>query len=164
MSASIVFNQELLSFLHQGVSITAASRDARHIPSLSKAIGCRVLKEQQQISLFLNRAHSTQLLADVKQCGQLAVTFCLPSTLETLQIKGHDPVLSLPEPADHAFAYNCIQNFGTELEKAGYGACFAARYLYFEPEQLVVLSFTPTAIYEQSPGEKAGLQLEFYQC
>jgi hypothetical protein len=163
MSAAGVFSQELLDFLQQGVSVTAASRDARHIPSLSKAIACRAVAPNQ-ISLFFNLAHSGQLLADVALSQKIAVTFCLPSTLKTYQIKGDNPRQSLPLPEDKAYVDRCIRNFGLELEKAGYSADFAERFLDYTSDQLVVLTFTAAAIYEQSPGERAGQQLEFGQC
>jgi hypothetical protein len=160
MSASIMFPQDLLDFIHQGLSITAASRDHRFIPSISKALACRVLPEAQEVRIFVNAVQASHLLADVTSCQRIAVTYCLPSSHKTIQIKGFSAKQLEPQAGDLEFTQGYVQALSQDLETLGYHPAIIARYLHVEPEQLAVISFQPDSIFEQSPGEKAGEPME----
>lgn len=160
MSASIVFHQDLLDFIHQGLSITAASRDARFIPSISKALACRVLPESQEVRIFVNVIQASRLLADVASCQRIAVTYALPSSHKTIQVKGVAAKQLCPQKGDWEYTQHYIQCISRDLETLGYPPALIARYLHVEPEQLAVISFQPDSVFEQSPGENAGEPME----
>jgi hypothetical protein len=160
MSSSLVFHQGLMDFIHQGLSITAASRDSRFIPSISKALACRILPELEQVQIFVNAAQASRLISDVASCQRIAVTYCLPSTHRTIQIKGIGAKLVTSEPGDLEFTRCYVQALSRDLEKQGYDPAIVARYLQVEPEQLTVIYFRPDSVFEQSPGENAGAPME----
>lgn len=160
MSASTVFHQNVLDFVHRGLSINAASRDLRFIPSISKALACRMLPEMQEVRIFVDAAQASRLLADVASCQRIAVTFSLPSSHRTIQIKGNSAKQIAPEAGDLDYTQRYIQRISLDLQTLGYPAALVARYLHLDPEQLTVISFQPDSIFEQSPGEKAGEPME----
>lgn len=156
----VALNQELLDFIHQGLSITAASRDPRLIPSISKALACRVVQDLGQIHIFVNRLQAGQLLSDVASSKRIAVTFCLPSSHKTIQIKGFQAkqVAVQSDDLEHTLHYTRL--LAKDLESMGYNPVTVARYLYVDPEQLVAISFLPDSVFEQSPGQNAGEPME----
>jgi hypothetical protein len=160
MSASLVFHQDLLDFIHQGLSITAASRDPRFIPSISKALACRVLTDTQDVQIFVDATQARRVLADVASCQRIAVTYCLPSSHKTIQIKGVAAKQLQPQPGDLDYTRRYIQRISADLESMGYPSAIIARYLHLDPEQLTLISFKPDSVFEQSPGEKAGEPME----
>lgn len=160
MSGSIVFHKDLLDFIHQGLSITAASRDSRLIPSISKALACRVLPQSGEIHIFVNQLQAGRLLSDIASSQSIAVTYCLPSSHKTIQIKGRSAKQIELQPGDLEYSLQYIQRLTKDLESMGYNPAVIARYLHLDAEQLVAISFLPDSVFEQSPGEKAGEPME----
>lgn len=160
MSAAVVFHQDMLDFIHQGLSITVASRDPRCIPSISKALACRVLPETQEIHIFINATEAGSLLADIANSGGIAVTYCLPSSHKTIQIKGSAAYQRDVQAGDLEYSQAYIQSLLQDLGSLGYPLAVMSRYLYLDPDQLTVISFQPDSVFEQSPGEKAGEPME----
>lgn len=160
MSASLVFHQELLDFIHQGLSITAASRDPRFIPSISKALACRVEPKTREVRLFVDAVQARRLLADVASSERIAVTYCLPSSHKTIQIKGTAAKQIQLESGDLAYTQSYVAAICRDLEALGYPSTMVARYLHVEPDQLTAISFQPDSVFEQSPGEHAGEPME----
>lgn len=160
MSVSIVFQQSLMEFIHQGLSITAASRDARLIPSISKALACRVLPQSHEIRIYINQLQAFRLLSDVASSQRIAVTYCLPSSHKTIQIKGKAAKQVPVKSEDFDYCLQYIRRLAVDLESMGYNPVTVARYLHLDSDQLAVISFQPDSVYEQSPGEKAGEPME----
>jgi hypothetical protein len=156
----IVLNQDLQDFIHQGLSITAASRDPRLIPSISKALACRVLPDIGAIRLFVNKVQAGQLLADIVSSQRIAVTYCLPSSHKTIQIKGRHAKQTELLPGDLEHTQQYVQRLCEDLESMGYDPDTIRRYLHVDPEELAAISFLPDSIFEQSPGENAGEPME----
>ncbi len=164
MSVSIVFHKNSLDFIHQGLSITAASRDARLIPSISKALACRVLPQSREICIFVNQLQAGRLLSDVASSQRIAVTYCLPSSHKTIQIKGKAARQVPLQPGDPDYCLHYTLRLARDLESMGYNPATVARYLHVDAEQLAVIRFQPDSVYEQSPGEKAGEPMEWSRC
>ncbi len=155
-----VLNKELQEFIHQGLSITAASRDPRLIPSISKALACRVSADFATVHLFVNQVQAGQLLADIASSQRIAATYCLPSSHKTIQIKGRQAKQTELRTGDLEYTLQYVQRLTKDLESMGYDPDIIGRYLHVDPEQLVAISFLPEAIFEQSPGENAGEPME----
>jgi hypothetical protein len=79
--------------------VTVASRDAAHVPSVARALGCRVSPDRQHVAVFLLASQSATLLRDLRETGAIAAVFSQPSTHRTIQLKGSDALLGAIEPA-----------------------------------------------------------------
>jgi hypothetical protein len=65
-SATHLLDVARVQFLAQPVSITVGSSDAERIPSLARALGCRVTSDRRSITVFLAVARAPQLLRDLR--------------------------------------------------------------------------------------------------
>lgn len=158
--SGMTLSEEQIRFIESGVSIGAASRDVRRVPSVSKVVGCRVAVDRRQVTVLVDATQASQLLQDVAACGALAVVFCLPSNHRTLQLKGRDAREVALAPGDAELAAHHRDAFAENLLPLGYALPFARATHNFQGSQLRALSFTLSDLFEQTPGPNAGMRLE----
>ena len=162
MSAGIsaLLSRENLAFIQQGVSINVASRDVRMVPSLARAMGCRLSDDGSALRVSLARPHARELIRDVERSSALAVVFSQPSTHKSLQIKGSDARICSPEEADWTRHSDNSAAFAAEIGQLGFSLAFSQCLFAAEPGDLVIIEFTPSQVFEQTPGPHAGEPLE----
>lgn len=158
--SELILSDEQVRFIESGVSISAASRDVRRVPSVSKAVGCRVAADRRQVTVLVDATQAGQLLQDVAACGALAVVFSLPSSHRTLQLKGRDARLVPLAAGDAELAARHREAFAEDLLPLGYALPFARATHDFQAERLQALCFTLSDLFEQTPGPNAGMRLE----
>ena len=78
---------ELLAMIERGVSVIVGSLDAQLRPSVMRAVGSSVGPGEGEITVYLSRPQSRQLVQDIAATGHIAVVFSEPSTHRTLQLK-----------------------------------------------------------------------------
>lgn len=149
-----------LAFIQKGVSINVASRDVRRVPSLTRALSCRVDADGKRLRIAVARSQSRDLLRDIEKSGAIAVVFTEPSTHRTLQIKGDDAAEVTVDAADRDCLAHTRAAFGAEIGTLGFDAAFNGRLFHVEPDDLAVLAFTPQTVFQQTPGPNAGALLE----
>lgn len=149
-----------LAFIQKGISISVASRDVRHVPSLSRALACRLSDDGNRLRIVLARSQSQDVLRDLEKCCAIAVVFTEPSTHRTLQIKGDDATLESPTPADLAIVASSREAFAADILPLGFSREFTGRLFAMEPADAVVVTFTPQTVFQQTPGPQAGAPLE----
>lgn len=145
-----------IGLMESGVSIVAASRDTQNRPVLGRALACRVGGDGRRVSFLLSRVKYPLLLDGLRRSGAVAVSFTEPSTDRSIQVKGIDVALAPADAADHArlATYFCL--FTADLSRIHVKAELAHAALGCQPEDLVAVSFTPTAAFVQTPGAQAG--------
>jgi hypothetical protein len=147
------------ALLRTGFMVTVASRDAAHIPSVARALGCRVSPDRTRVTVVLLASQSAALLADLRATGVIAVVFTQPSTHRTIQLKGSDATVGAPEPGAQALVEANAAAALADLALAGYPESFARTLFALDPPDLVAVGFTPTAAFFQTPGPQAGKRL-----
>jgi hypothetical protein len=158
-AAASPLKEEQVRFVQGGVAITAASGDAHGHPSLSKAVGCSVTADGRRITVLLRRSQAGALLDDIRRSGAIAVVFSQPSTHHTLQIKATDAVAHEPETVDAGALARYVEAFHREIAPLGYTPEWTRAVLGHTPADLVAVSFTPQALFSQTPGPRAGERL-----
>jgi len=148
------------AFLTGPVAVGMASHDGDGSPSLSRAFGCRVSPDRREVTVFLSRVHSAPLLRDLASGQPVAAVFSRPLTHETLQLKGLSAKLRDLEPGDRELMLAAGQAFTSELVSLGYPEAFCHALMAPSGDEAVAAVFSPTALYEQTPGPKAGARLE----
>lgn len=146
-------------FIQHHVSINIASRDPDNLPSVSRALGCRVSADRRQVTVFIPRSRSSKLLKDIVTSCSVAVVFSRPSTHETLQLKGEDAVVSELQSGDRRYIEHCKQQFVEELSKISYSTEFATAVISQSNDEAIAVTFTPSAAFVQTPGPGAGERL-----
>lgn len=152
---SIALTEAQARFLQGGVTIVVSSRDRRRVPSLSRALACRV-ESDGQLQVLLVRSQSQQLLSDIVESRRVALVFCQPSTHETYQIKSDDvsivPVTKWARTAAQAHA----QAFADDIVPLGFSRAFALALHSATEDDYVVIQLSPQVLFEQTPGPHAG--------
>lgn len=146
-------------FIQGGVATTVASRSADNVPSLGRAVGLSVSPDRLRITALLRRSQAATLLDDIARSGAVAMVCAQPSTHHTLQIKSTDAVVHAPEAIDAAALARYVEAFHRELAPVGYTLEWTRAMLGYTPADLVAVSFTPQAIFSQTPGPRAGERL-----
>jgi GTP cyclohydrolase II len=126
---------------------------------MMRAVGSRISADGQEVTVFLSRPHSRQLLQDIAATGHLAVVFSQPSTHRTIQLKATRVALRNATPEDAADMQRCETSLDEELQAIGYQAGLAGILLEHRLEEVVAVSFRPEQAYDQTPGPKAGARI-----
>jgi hypothetical protein len=158
-NAPIILEAEYADFICSGVSINAASGRAGALPSLARAVGCRVSPDRSCVTLLLASTPAAAMLDDIRRSGAIAVVFNQPSTHRTVQLKGNDARIVPPEVGDRELAERYADAFVAELEPLGHAAQVVRTLLAHEPDDMVTVQFTPSSAFSQTPGPSAGMPL-----
>ena len=152
-------SDDICDFLSGGVSIIVAARNALLRPSISRARGCRVVRDgDRRLRILVSIAQAGDLLDDVRSTGLVAVTFSVPSTHRTLQFKGVDAHIAPVDDDDRAVMRAYAKAFAMEIRPLGFSGEFAQTFLT-APDDEVAIEFTPNDVFQQTPGPQAGARL-----
>ena len=155
----IPLSAEHAAFIQGGVAMDLATRDTRNIPSLARAIGCRVSADRRCVTVIVANRMIDRFIAALKGTQMIAGVFCLASTHRAVQIKGSDAVIEPIEETDVALVEKTIAAFAADIVTMGYEEGHACADMTYRPEELIAITFTPDAVYQQTPGPDAGKQL-----
>jgi len=155
-NAALPLNDRLSEFIQSGVAIAVASRNANLLGSSARATGCRINPTKTRVSLIIHAPWAHTLLADIEASKTLAAVFCLPITEQALQMKSTDAEIETLQPGDWERVLRYQNLWKDQLSQLGFPEELAATMTHVCRDQLVVVSFTPYAIFEQTPGPDAG--------
>jgi hypothetical protein len=151
-----VLNEKWAAFVQGGVSLVVASRDVNNVPTMARAVGCRVSPNRQKITLFLQTLQAESLIAGVRSTGAIAAVFTQPSTHTSLQLKGTEAQLGSVKPSDLAVVKRSTEGFVADVVPLGYSEDLMRAIVWSDPKDLVSLTFTPVSAFIQTPGPRAG--------
>ena len=160
MNAPVLLSPEHIAMVDRGVSVIVASRDAALRPSIMRGVGSAISADGTQVTVFLRRSQSRQLMQDIEAGGGLAVVFSEPPTHRTLQLKARQASLRPASPTDQPQLERYLASMQCELAQVGYGPEFAAAMLSAPLEDVVAVQFTPESAFDQTPGPRAGIPLD----
>ena len=149
---------DLCAFVTGGVSLGLGTRDAAMRPHAVRAVGLRC--EPARLVVFVPRSQATDTLADIGDNGRVSLVANEPSTHRTYQLKGDDAHVVEPVPADHRLVLAYRDAFGAALDAIGWPRAFTEALLQGIDEPLVGIAFTPTSVFDATPGPRAGGPLE----
>lgn len=154
-----VLDEAHAAFIQGGVSMYVASRGKSDMPSLVRALGCRVSPDRRRVTVFVARSQAMAVLEDMRRTGAIAVVFTQPSTHRSIQLKGHDAAPAQLEASDPEIMAALVKAFAVELGPLGYPAALVETMLACDTDDLVAIAFTPDAAFSQTPGARAGAPL-----
>jgi len=149
---------EHAAFIQGPVSVVVSARDANLVPDVMRGCGCRVARNRRSVTVLVEPSRSGAVLDHIRANGMVAVVFSQPSTHRTLQLKGADAQVARAGRADSVTAQGHLAAWVEDMQRIGYSAPFA-RAVRGEPAEIVAITFTPSAVFEQTPGPAAGRQL-----
>jgi hypothetical protein len=148
------------AFLGGPVAINLASHDAAQVPSIARAFGCKVSADRREVVVFLSQRRSQAILRDLAAGAPIAVVFSRPRTHETLQLKGARGRILPLGPGDREIMRACGAAFSAEIIALGHSESFSHALMAPADDEAVAVAFTPEAVFEQTPGPRAGMRLE----
>jgi hypothetical protein len=150
---------DLVAMMARGVSVIVASRDAGLRPSVMRAVGSLVEDGGRQVTVFLSRPQSRQVIQDIAANGQVAVVFSEPSTHRTVQLKASRVEMRTATAADQAVLAAYLASMEHEIQQVGFGPPVTRAMLAHRLEDVVAVRFSPEQAFDQTPGPRAGAAL-----
>lgn len=129
------------------------------MPSVARAYGCRVCDGGHELVVFLATTRSRAVLRDLGEGAPIAVIFSRPKTHVSLQLKGERADVLPLTAADREIMRAYGIAFAAEICALGYPMEFAKRLMQPVDEPAVGVRFATTAVFEQTPGPRAGERL-----
>lgn len=154
-----LLSPEHIAMIDKGVSAIVASRNAAQRPSLMRAVGAGIAADGSELTVYVSRNQSRQLLQDVAATGHVAVVFSEPLSHRTVQVKARRAELRAATDSDRPLLSRYLRSMEHEVGCVGYDAVFVRAMLAFDLDDVVAIRFTPTEAYDQTPGPKAGSAL-----
>jgi len=150
---------QIAAFIQSGLSITVAARGERLVPSISKAVGCRVDDDGRGLTVLLFADLAEAVCRDIACNAQVAACFSRPSTSETIQLKGTDARVALASAIDLACARRCLDLLVDDLAKLGFPRAVLESVFWRDPADLLAVHFSVDSAFAQTPGPAAGAPL-----
>jgi hypothetical protein len=154
MAASLP--SDLVAIMARGVSVIVASRDAALRPSLMRAVGSRVEADGRDITLYLSRPQSRQLVQDLAATGHIAVVFSVPSTHRSVQLKASRVEMRNADADDAPVLARYLASMENEVQQVGFAPPLTRAMLAHRLDDVVAVRFTPEQAFDQTPGPRAG--------
>lgn len=150
---------DLVAMMARGVSVIVGSRDARLRPSVMRGVGSRIEDGGRQVTVYLSRPQSRQVIQDLAATGRVAVVFSEPSTHRSVQLKASRVEMRNADASDEPALAGYLASMEVEVQKAGFPPPMTRAMLAHRLEEVVAVRFTPEEAFDQTPGPRAGAQL-----
>lgn len=154
-----MLDHDIVTFIQSGVSITLAACAPGRMPSMSRGFACKPLAGGGAIGIVLSRTQAAEVLDNIRLTGRVAAAFSQPTTNRTAQLKGTDAHIVAFDTADETLVRKHIDEFVPEAVALGTPEEMVRALLSYQSEDLVMVVFTPTSGFDQTPGPKAGQPL-----
>jgi hypothetical protein len=147
-----MLDPKLAAFVQSGVAVIVATRDAELRPTISRGWGPLVPADGASLVLCVE----ADCRGDLQATGDLAATFSRPTTYRSVQIKGAANGVAEPSGADRKRVAEHHAAFAAEAGQIGVSPAQARRLLL---DDLVTVTVTVSAVFDQTPGPRAGARL-----
>ncbi|TFZ04949.1 hypothetical protein [Ramlibacter rhizophilus] len=142
------------------VSIMLGSCGPLRRPHVARGIGCCVSADRGTVSVLVQPSAAAQVVDDVRANGRLAVVFTEPISHRSLQLKGSNARLEPAGGGGRELAQIWAGGYAREVVDLAPPTWTPQRLIAAlvpaNPDDLAVLVFTPDAIFDQTPGPRAG--------
>lgn len=148
-------------FMHSGLAMIVAARDAAMRPASGIALSCRVAPDGRQVSVVVRSSQCETVLRNVRQNGMITFTCTQVGSNRTLQLKGHDARIGAVSGIEDMACIAAQSGAFVEsvLRFDHLPEAVMRAYVHCEISDLAVISFTPDAVFSQTPGPNAGAPL-----
>jgi Pyridoxamine 5'-phosphate oxidase len=148
-----VVDADLVAFVRSGVAIVVATRDEEMRPEIARAWGADVATNGNSVTLCVTALPGSKTRSNLERNGAIAVTFTLPTTYRSVQMKGSVLDVRDPSPTEHARVERHIALFADQTEQVGLPRSGAQQ---LAERNLLAVTFAVRELYDQTPGPNAG--------
>lgn len=150
-----MLDPDLVAFVHSGVAVGVATRDADRRPAFTRAWGPEVSADGRTLRLCVDAPSGSATRANLEGNGGVAVGFNPPTTSRALQIKGIAASVREPAPEELERCERHFVAFSVEGEQVGVSASVLRR-IFAAPGDLVSVTLSIDEVFDQTPGAAAG--------
>lgn len=148
---------ELVTFVHSGIAIHVGSADAALVPAVTRGCAPRVAADRRTIDVFVGRAQSTAVLANLAPGRPMAITLASPLDYRGIQVKGLSAGWREATEVDQVWVDDYWSRFEANASVVG----FSVEHIrLLRSADLVRVTLVPTAFFRQTPGAGAGGSIE----
>jgi hypothetical protein len=147
---------ELAAFLGQGVAVIVATRDDRMQPEITRGWGPQVAADGRELTLCLSMPPGSASRANLEANGEIAITFSLPTTYRSVQVKGRAELGGDPTPEQRSRIEAHVALFVEQVGQIGMAPSHASR---MSVPPVVAVTCSVRELYDQTPGAGAGAPL-----
>lgn len=145
--------EEIAELLASGVDIYVATRTADLEPESMLAMGVRVHPDGHTITVYLPERLASATQANLLENGNVAITFNRPSDHKSIQVKGKCLSLRPSTEADRAVQMVGRAALVEQFVAVGIPRSTTRRIVWWPS---LALDVKVTAVFEQTPGPRAG--------
>src|SRR5262245_25929115 len=155
----VAIDDALKAFIESGVSVVVGTRDEGFVPEIVRAWGPHVKRDRRGLRVCVPEATSVRTRTNLVGNGRIAVAFSLPSTYETMQLKGRHLRTTRPSVEDllrverHRESFAAV-NALIGVPRAGVEALWHRELA--GSSLFITIHFVVDAIFNQTPGPAAG--------
>jgi len=147
---------DVAEFMESGVSILVGSRDASLRPACLRAMGVHVDRSSGIATVYLPRAIAERTVKNLRDNGQVAVTFSRAIDHRSVQLKGTCVEIRDSGDQDRAIQEKYRRAWFDQLGTIGMAPRVLERAAWWPS---VAVSFRVRETFEQTPGPLAGSRL-----
>jgi hypothetical protein len=150
---SAVLTAELLEYMESGVSLLIGTRDAALRPASARGFGVEIDAPARAATVFLPAPGAEVTLGNLRDNGQIALTFSRGFDHRSLQVKGRLLSLEAANERQHRLQDRYFALFSEGLIFIGHRQELLRRVRYYPS---YALSFRIESMFDQTPGPGAG--------
>jgi len=150
---SPVLTAELVEYMESGVSLLVGTRDAALRPTSARGFGVEIDVAGDAATVFLPAPGAALTLSNLRENGQIALTFARAFDHRSLQVKGHLLSISETNERQRGLQQRYFAAFSEGLLIIGHRQKVLRRIRYY-PSYAV--SFRIESMFDQTPGPGAG--------
>ena len=151
-----MIDEQLATFLEDGVGIHIGTRNQHLEPNGARAISAKVAADRKHLTVFMAGVAAARVLPDLESNGHAAVVFARPVDERACQVKGVFVATRSIESDERDYARTQWASFLTNLEYIGIPRASADTWI---SDADLAITIKVTAIFEQTPGPAAGTAL-----
>jgi hypothetical protein len=152
--------EPLAGFITSHISIHVAACPDGGVATLARGLGCRIApSEPTRVRVLLAHPQALPVLEAIRANGRIAVVLNEPESHRTVQLKGNDARIDDSDADDHAALAPYRNAMAQRLKVFDTPEPFVHAILSCAPDELVTISFTPEAVFGQTPGPRAGASM-----
>jgi hypothetical protein len=147
---------ELAQFLQEGLGIHIGTRNEQLEPNGARAVALKVEEDGGHVVVYVARVAAARLMPDLKSNGHAAITVARPTDERSCQVKGTFVSSRPAKPGERDFVLHQFESFLQSLERIGIPRTGTQNWVTWPA---VAIRLRVTALFDQTPGAKAGTPL-----
>lgn len=151
-----MLDDPLAGFLEEGLAITLGTRNARLEPNGARVVAVRVDPDRRSLVAYVPQVAAAPLLADLETNRQAALGFARPVDDRACQVKGTWVESWVAGPDERPLVERQWEGFLDQLARVGIPRLASEHWIWWPA---VAIRVRVTAVFSQTPGPTAGVQL-----